>query len=476
MANGYLLRAQELLDLADEEDQPIKRWVDEHAEAGVSVTVIGIALAQAMIEAVDESNERRELTRRLSEMLALMHNRTGPPLEFNQLAANIWQWMLTATTLQTVTKLSLQEYAIAVVNGLTVVERSRAYHNALRDLGVSVETYRGLMAQAEDPDALRAPRAKPTVTPQRLRVLSLTGGGYRGLFTAAVLREIEQSIKPTRLADLFDVFAGTSIGGLIACALAAGAGMDTVFEAIKTSGTTVFPRKRALAARRILGPAVYDAAALRAAVCHCLGGASTMTADRLEKGLLVTSISGVTGAAVLFRSSWFGSKEASVETLTDICMATSAAPTYFKEHRVGERREPMLDGGLVANSPDILALLEVVRAHPNALNTIEMVSVGTAGVGSGGMAGDLPRFGLGWARRIVPLMMSAQERLAERQARELLPGRYVRINHSPESGQRALTEMDTVDSSMTETLLTLSKAAVNDARQAHGATLRRILT
>lgn len=140
MANGYLLRAQELLDLADEEDQPIKRWVDEHAEAGVSVTVIGIALAQAMIEAVDESNERRELTRRLSEMLALMHNRTGPPLEFNQLAANIWQWMLTATTLQTVTKLSLQEYAIAVVNGLTVVERSRAYHDALRDLGVSVET------------------------------------------------------------------------------------------------------------------------------------------------------------------------------------------------------------------------------------------------------------------------------------------------------------------------------------------------
>ncbi len=77
------------------------------------------------------------------------------------------------------------------------------------------------MAETRDHEQLTRPSVTPTVKPERIRVLSLTGGGYRGLFTIAVLAELEQRLGGKRVGEVFDVFAGTSIGGLVAAALAA---------------------------------------------------------------------------------------------------------------------------------------------------------------------------------------------------------------------------------------------------------------
>ena len=73
--------------------------------------------------------------------------------------------------------------------------------------------------------ALRVPKPRSSTAKANapLRVLSLTGGGYRGLFTAQVLVELcQQAARPGRLDKSFDAFAGTSIGGFMACALAIG--------------------------------------------------------------------------------------------------------------------------------------------------------------------------------------------------------------------------------------------------------------
>lgn len=55
----------------------------------------------------------------------------------------------------------------------------------------------------------------------RFQVLSLSGGGYLGLYTAAVLAELEAQTG-RRVVDMFDLLAGTSIGGIVALGLAAG--------------------------------------------------------------------------------------------------------------------------------------------------------------------------------------------------------------------------------------------------------------
>ena len=328
---------------------------------------------------------------------------------------------------------------------------------------------------AADADELESGRALQRREWPSVRILALAGGGYRGLFTAAVLEQLEASMQGRKIADTFDVFAGTSIGGLIACALATGMAAATIRAKIQESGAKVFVPRVAATARRIAGPPLYDALALQQAVRSCLADAADLPIGNVDKGLIVTSISTVTGAPVLYRSSWFGTHPYQATLLGDVCMATSAAPTYFRAHQSGPDQGPMVDGGLVANSPDLLALLEVVATRPTALPTIEMLSIGTAGVGSGGMAGDVPATGLGWALKAVPFMIAAQERLAVTQAAALLPGRYVRINHEPEPGQRALSEMSTVDSSMTGTLTTLAEHAVNSAIARDAARLTRIL-
>jgi uncharacterized protein len=326
----------------------------------------------------------------------------------------------------------------------------------------------------EEHEPLDGPKVTGTVVRDRIRLLSLAGGGYRGLFTAAVLEELERRLGGRPVNEVFDVFAGTSIGGLIASGLAAGVRARTILTAIADSGKHVFPRRRALLVRRLLGPPVYDPAKLKTAIRDCLGAAADTRAESLTKGLLVTSLSGVSGEAKFFRSAWFGKAAASTDTLTDICLATSAAPTYFPPHRVGERQEPMLDGGLVANSPDLVALAQIAKAYPDSLPRIQMLSIGTAGVASAAMAGALPRVGLIWGARIATLLMSAQERLAERIAAEALRGRYVRVNHAPSPGQGDLARMDAVDHSMTPTLLTVARDAAERAMAEQHGLLRQI--
>jgi hypothetical protein len=293
----------------------------------------------------------------------------------------------------------------------------------------------------------------------RLRILSLTGGGYRGFFTATVLALLEKHIAPRKLVDCFDVFAGTSIGGLLAAGLAAGITAGSLQSTIKARAPLIFPAKRFTRIRRAVGT-VYEAGPVGDAIDACLGGSATLPVKSVGKGLIITAASWVSGGPVLYRSASLGALLASNETLRDACLATSAAPTYFPAHVVDGA--PMLDGGLAANNPDAVALLDVLRRWPHALPSVEMLSVGTAGVGSGGMAGEVHSSGLGWMLPLISFMFATQERLAAEQVGLLLGKRYLRINHSPQPGQRALAEMDVVDSSMTGTLEALANAAVGD--------------
>jgi len=142
MPDGYLIRAQELLDLVDDAEQPVQRWVAAHPEAVISVTVIGVAMALAQIELVADAGERLEWHRRLSEALALNQARVGAPLPFDEVAAGVWQWMLSVGTLKDAPRTALQEYALAKTFGLTVLELPQPWHAALGALQLNVEVLR----------------------------------------------------------------------------------------------------------------------------------------------------------------------------------------------------------------------------------------------------------------------------------------------------------------------------------------------
>lgn len=133
---GYFFRAQELLDcISNNADESIKRWLAEHEDEPVSISVIGLAAAQAEIAKLGDSNEREEGELRLTQFVSRVRNRTGSPLPFDDNAAAVWQRLISAPQAK-VPHITLQEYAIAATYGLIVVEAHREWHAALVQLGI----------------------------------------------------------------------------------------------------------------------------------------------------------------------------------------------------------------------------------------------------------------------------------------------------------------------------------------------------
>jgi uncharacterized protein len=324
----------------------------------------------------------------------------------------------------------------------------------------------------------RLPRARSSTAKANapLRVLSLTGGGYRGLFTAQVLVELcERARCSGALNRAFDVFAGTSIGGLMACALAVGVPPRRVLDAIDGYGPKVFPPKRQRTLRRILFGSLYDANNLAKAVDDCLGKPNARTKLRdLDVGLIVPAVDWINGETKIFMSAFLGKAHASDATLRDVCLASSAAPTYFSAHHV--EGVPMLDGGMAANNPDVLALMEIARQWPRRLARTEMLSIGTAGARVARKVVKADKSGAAWAPEVANFMITVQESTAAAQAKSLLGERYLRVNYAPSRRHAAFENLDVVNETTRSVLLEAGLATAKAAYANHTAFIDRMLT
>lgn len=307
------------------------------------------------------------------------------------------------------------------------------------------------------------------------RILSLTGGGYRGLFTAQTLVELcarARHVGPLR--DTFQVFGGTSIGGLMACALAVGVAPQRVVDAIDANGPQVFVKKRQRTLRRAIFGTLYDSDNLAKAIDECLGKHVRTKLKDIETGLIVPAVDWEKGMVRLYMSGAFGKMHASDATLKDVCLATSAAPTYFKPHLIDDAA--MLDGGLAANNPDTLILLELARRWPEQLANAQMLSIGTAGSDGVRLSHQADRSGLAWASELAVYMMTVQERTAEMQAQRMLgKNHYLRINHLPPRGLPAFENLDVADEMSREQLLHAAKHTAQAAYRKHKAFVDRML-
>jgi patatin-like phospholipase/acyl hydrolase len=321
-----------------------------------------------------------------------------------------------------------------------------------------------------------APSFDVASTHRPLKVLSLTGGGYRGLFTAQVLVELcDRARRPGRLDDSFDVFGGTSIGGLMACALAVGVPPRRVLDAIDAHGPLVFVKKRQRTLRRVFFGTLYDSDNLAKAIDDCLGRAGRTKLKNIDVGIVVPAVDWAKGTVELFLSGAFGKAHASEATLRDVCLATSAAPTYFKPHVIDGAA--MLDGGLAANNPDTLILLEVAKRWPERFARTQMLSIGTAGADPERAPEQADKTGLGWASELAIYMMGVQERSAAAQAQRLLGAkRYLRVNHQPNQRMPAFEQLDLATDEARTLLLDAATTTARAAYRSNRNFVDRVLT
>ncbi|KAK1263227.1 hypothetical protein QJS04_geneDACA017461 [Acorus gramineus] len=223
---------------------------------------------------------------------------------------------------------------------------------------------------------------QPPTYGKLVTILSIDGGGIRGIIPATILAFLEAKLQEldgenVRIADYFDVIAGTSTGGLVAAMLAAPDENNRPLFAAKDVKAfylkecpKIFPQFGEPFAsvintiKAIFGPK-YDGKYLRKLIRTILGD------TRLHQTL--TNVVIPTFNIKLLQPTIFSSYEIDIDTskdalLSDICISTSAAPTYLPAHHFqttnagGRQRDfDLIDGGVAANNPALVAIGQVMK-------------------------------------------------------------------------------------------------------------------
>lgn len=231
------------------------------------------------------------------------------------------------------------------------------------------------------------------------RVLSLDGGGMRGTYAATYLSCLAKCFAKRRgvpaldLGKAFDLIVGTSTGGIIACALAAGIDLDEVVALYRDHGRAIFPLKVPagigidLIRQRWSRPVALrtGALALQEALSEKLGSttlAEVYNARRIA--LAITAVEMSQHRSWVFKTPHLTTSNSRDDSysLTQVCMATSAAPVFrsmaFVPRPNATGSNVFVDGGLWANNPVLVGLTEALEmTESDTDRPIHIFSLGT---------------------------------------------------------------------------------------------------
>lgn len=210
-------------------------------------------------------------------------------------------------------------------------------------------------------------------------ILSLDGGGIRGILTLQLLKKIEE-IAGMPCFDLFDMVAGTSTGGIIAGLIASGKNCKEIEQLYIALVTKVFKKRSALA-NRVLNPPLYDKENYRTELFKLIGD-KTLEEACMSSGidLLITSKDITAGEETFFTCfNHQGSVTGTYKNvlLRSVMEATMSAPTYFNP------LERFVDGGTTTyNNPSMAAIMEAVHYCPDKKYSLDKISVFSFGTGT----------------------------------------------------------------------------------------------
>ena len=225
------------------------------------------------------------------------------------------------------------------------------------------------------------------------RILTIDGGGIRGVFPAAYLAELEKRFLGGRsIADYFDLIAGTSTGGIIALALAHGLTAQQALQIYVDRGERIFPTEKGWRKWprliRWLSKPKHDGAVLRRELTAVFGA---KTLDEACKRVVIPSFEGRHGEPFIYKTPHHPDYQLDrVKPLVDVALHTTAAPSYFPA--VDDGGCLMIDGGVWANNPIMNALVDVLACFDVPREDVRILSLGTgeptftvgAKVGQGG--------------------------------------------------------------------------------------------
>lgn len=273
-------------------------------------------------------------------------------------------------------------------------------------------------------------------------ILTIDGGGIRGVIPALVLAEIEK-LTERPIADLFDVVAGTSTGGILALGLSCpgpdGGPKFTASELAgmyREEGKTIFPHELCGKIRELFGPK-YPEGGRRKVLEGRFG--QTRLSEALTE-VIVPSYDIEGREPVFFRKAT--AQRDGDFAMSDVALATSAAPTYYKPVRLtgpGSTEKALVDGGVFANNPSMCGFVDEASAKGQVEGTL-VVSLGTGELTKALSYRRAKGWGLiGWGLHILDVVFDGVTETVDYQLDQILdPGCYHRFQVTLAESEQAM--------------------------------------
>ncbi|AFY55348.1 patatin [Rivularia sp. PCC 7116] len=320
----------------------------------------------------------------------------------------------------------------------------------------------------------------------KYKVLSIDGGGIRGIVPAIILKEIEQRTQK-RIWELFDLIAGTSTGGFLAMILTmpnpenpntARYSMEEIINMYRKDGKNIFHEpflesltevddllrpKYPSEGRQKIAEKYFQDAVLQDALTNIF-----ITSYDIELRVPVFFINNSTfqrHSGTSFR------KLCTDYKMIEAAMATSAAPTFFEPYKLAMRGcddagdYALVDGAMFANNPTALAIVEAIIYSQNHGEEIGLENILVASFGTGSLTRKFPydeavNWGkLQWLQPLINIFLDGASEVANYQLRQLLPDAQ-NIDKQYYRFQKELTEAnDDLDNTTEENMKLLEKVA-----------------
>ena len=230
------------------------------------------------------------------------------------------------------------------------------------------------------------------------KILSIDGGGIRGIIPCQILAEMENELikehgKDARLCDYFDLIAGTSTGGIIAIGIALGIRAQDMLELYQNNGNEIFPPSNQNILKKLFnvlrGKPFYDTARLKELLeeTYRKTNINSVRLGHAKTRLIIPTYSLVDQEIRIWKTSHSPGLQWDYQLpAVDVALSTAAAPIYFSPHDfkfnfLGKEGDvtimKMIDGGIVANNPAFIALMEATMCLNKPLEDIALLSLGT---------------------------------------------------------------------------------------------------
>ncbi len=263
------------------------------------------------------------------------------------------------------------------------------------------------------------------------KILSIDGGGIRGLIPVLLLTEIEARLNQSSksIHDVFDLYAGTSTGGIIALGLAKPLQLDKLLEMYKGKAAKKIFKKDFLSYiipdnLRLFEDEKYSSKGINSVLKSIFG--ETETLGNLKQNVLITAYDTEKTKATFFTHfNNFADSEYKDIPIWNIARATSAAPTYFEPHCFTTNHHgrnivyTCVDGGMVANNPAMCAYIEAKKQWPD--EKIIVVSIGTGTLKQNTPFEDIKDLNrIGWLPKIFSIFFDGMNDTVDYQLDKIL--------------------------------------------------------